>query len=120
MVKLEDMETGTSNVFQVLQDLWMKQYQGNSEPRAHRPNTTFMTSTTSRQPKASNTPKSCETASQKAGTATYTDNMSQIQTSFRTIPTPELNTSYSTRRPASRTHQPHSHSEPKTCCMHVH
>ena len=46
--------------------------------------------------------------------------MSPIQTSFRTIPTPELNTSHSTRRPASKTHQPHSHSEPKTCCMHVH
>ena len=130
MVKLGDMETGTSNVFQVLQDLRMKQYQGNSEPKAHRPNTTFMTSTT-RQPKASNTPKSCETASQKAGMAMYIDNMSPIQTSFRampppktsthrTIPTPELNTSHSTRRPASKTHQPHSHSEPKTCCMHVH
>ena len=119
MVKSRDMETGTSNVFQVLQDLRMKQYQGNSEPKAHRPNTTFMTSTT-RQPKASNTLKSCETASQKAGTAIYTDNMSPIQTSFRTIPTPEPNTAHSTRRPASRTHQPHSHSEPKTCCMHVH
>ena len=119
MVKLGDMETGTSNVFQVLQDLRMKQYQGNSEPKAHRPNTTFTTSTT-RQPKASNTPKSCETASQKAGTTTYIDNTSPIQTSFRTIPTPELDTSHSTRRPASRTHQPHSHSEPKTCCMHVH
>ena len=35
MVKLGDMETGTSNVFQVLQDLRMKQYQGNSEPKAH-------------------------------------------------------------------------------------
>ena len=46
--------------------------------------------------------------------------MSPIQTSFRTIPTPELNTSHSTRRPASRIHQPHSQSEPKTCCMHVH
>ena len=34
------METGTSNVFQVLQDLRMQQYQGNSEPRMHRPNTT--------------------------------------------------------------------------------
>ena len=32
MVKSGDMETGTSNVFQVLR---MKQYQGNSEPRAH-------------------------------------------------------------------------------------
>ena len=131
MVKLEDIETGTSNVFQILQDLQMKQYQGNSEPRMHRPGTTF-TTTTTRQSKASKTPKSCETASQKAGTTSlYTDNMSQFQTSFRTIPTPkpsthwtmltpEFNTPHSTRRPASRTHQPHSHSEPKTCCMHVH
>ena len=103
MVKLEDMETGTSNVFQVLQDLRMKQYQRNSEPKAHRPSTTFTTSTI--KPK---TLKSCETASQKADTAIYTDNMSQIQTSFRTmpppktsahgtIPTPEFNTSHSTR-----------------------
>ena len=115
MVKVRDMETGTSNVFQVLQDLRMQQYQGNSEPRTHRPGTTFTTST-NRQPKASKTPKSCETASQKAGT--YTDNMSPIQTSFRTISTPELNTAY--RRPASRIHQPHSHSELQACCMHVH
>ena len=86
--------------------------------------------TTTKQLKASETPKSYETASQKAGTATYTGNMSQIQTSFRTmpppkpsaygtIPTPELNTAYSTRRPASRIHQPHSHSE-LASCMHVH
>ena len=115
MVKVRDMETGTSNVFQVLQDLRMQQYQGNSEPRTHRPSTTSPTTTT-RQLKASKTPKSCETASQKAGT--YTDNMSPIQTSFRTIPTPESNTAY--RRPASRIHQPHSHSEPQACCMHVH
>ena len=27
--------TSTSNVFQILQDLWLKQYQGNSEPRAY-------------------------------------------------------------------------------------
>ena len=46
MVKVRDMETGTSNVFQVLQDLRMQQYQGNSEPRTHRPGTTFMTTTT--------------------------------------------------------------------------
>ena len=127
MVNVRDMETGTSNVLQVLQDLRMQQYQGNSEPRMHRPGTT-VTTTTTRQLKASETPESYETASQKAGT--YTDNMSQIQTSFRTmpppkpsayrtIPTPELNTAYSTRRPASRIHQPHSHSE-LACCMHVH
>ena len=126
MVKLEDMETGTRNVFQVLQDLRMKQYQGNSEPKAHRPSTTFTTSTI--KPKI---PKSCETASQKAGTTTYIDNTSPIQTSFRTmpppktsahgtIPTPEYNTTHSTIRPASRTHQLHSHSEPQNCCMHVH
>ena len=126
MVKLGDMETGTSNVFQILQDLRMKQYQGNSEPKANHPSTTFTTSTI--KPK---TPKSYKTASQKADTATYIDNMSQIQTSFRTmpppktsahgtIPTPEFNTSHSTRRPASRTHQFHSRSIPKTCCMHVH
>ena len=129
MVNVRDMETGTSNVFQVLQDLRMQQYQGNSEPRMHRPGTTVMTTTT-KQLKASVTPKSYETASQKAGTATHTGSMSPIQTSFRTmpppkpsaygtIPTPELNTAYSTRQPASRTHQPHSHSE-LACCMHVH
>ena len=129
MVEVRDMETGTSNVFQVLQDLRMQQYQGNSEPRTHRPGTT-VTTTTTKQWKASETPKSYETASQKAGTATHTGSMSPIQTSFRTmpppkpsaygtIPTPELNTAYSTRRPASRIHQPHSHSE-LACCMHIH
>ena len=129
MVKARDMETGTSNVFQVLQDLRMQQYQRISEPRTHRPGTTA-TTTTTRQLKASESPKSRETASQKAGTTSlYTSNMSPIRTSFRTmpppkpsayrtIPTPELNTVY--RRPASRIHQPHSHSELQACCMHVH
>ena len=128
MVRVRDMETGTSNVFQVLQDLRMQQYQRISEPRTHRPSTTA-TTTTTRQLKASETPKSYETASQKAGTATHTGSMSPIRTSFRTmpppkpsayrtIPTPELNTAY--RRPASRIHQPHSHSELQACCMHVH
>ena len=126
MVKLGDKETGTSNVFQVLQDLWMKQYQGNSEPKAHQPSTTFTTSTT-RQPKVS---KTHETASQKAGMA-----ISQIPTpcrtmpppktsACRTVPTPEANTkantSHSTIRPASGTHQFYSHSRPPTCCMYVH
>ena len=126
MVKARDMETGTSNVFQVLQDLRMQQYQRISEPRTHRPGTTA-TTTTTRQLKASETLKSYKTASQKAGTVTYTST-SPIRTSFRTmpppkhsayrtIPTPELNTVY--RRPASRIHQPHSHSE-LACCMHVH
>ena len=131
MVKLGDKETGTSNVFQVLQDLWMKQYQGNSEPKVQRPSTTFMTSTT-KQPKALKTHK---TASQNTGTATYIDNMPQNPTPCRTTPPPKasacgtisppeantkVNTSHSTIQPTSGTHQFHSHSGPPTCCMHVH
>ena len=45
VVKQGDKETGTSNVFQVLQDLQMKQYQGNSEPKVYQPSTTFTTGT---------------------------------------------------------------------------
>ena len=104
MVKLGGKETGIPNVFQILQDLRMKQYQGKSESKMHRPSTTFTTDTT-RQPKVSKTHK---TASQKAGMAIYIDNMSQIQTPFRTMPPPKtntkVNTSHSTIRPASGTH----------------
>ena len=92
MVKLVDKETGTSNVFQVLQDLRMKLYQGNSEPKAHRLGTIFTTDTT-RQPKVS---KTHTTASQKAGTV----DISQIQSPYRTMPPPKTRTkanSHSTR-----------------------
>ena len=71
------------------------------------------------------------------GTATYIDNMSQNLTPCRTMPPPKTNacgtmptpktktnakanTSHSTIRPASGTHQFTSHSGPPTCCMHVH
>ena len=96
VVKQGDKETGTSNVFQILQDLQMKQYQGNSEPKAYRPSTTFMTGTT-KQPKVL---KTHGTASQKAGTTIYID-MSQTPTPCRTMPPPKTktktNTSHSTR-----------------------
>ena len=49
--------------------------------------------------------------------------MQPLKTSaYGTMPTPEfeVNTTHSTIRPASRTHQVYSHSEPPTCCMHVH
>ena len=119
MVKQEDQETGTANVFQILQDLRIKQYQGKSESKVHRPSTTFMTGTT-RQPKVLKTHK---TTSQKAGTAIYIANMSQTLTPCRTMPPPKTrtkaNTSHSTGRPASGTHQFYSHLPP-TCCMHVH
>ena len=49
--------------------------------------------------------------------------MSQTSTPCRTMPPPKTrtkaNTSHSTRRPASGTHQFYSHLPP-TCCMHVH
>ena len=95
MVKQGDKETGISNVFQILQDLWLKQCQGNSEPKVHRPSTTFMTDTT-KQPKVS---KTHGTASQKAGMAIHIDNMSPILTPCRTMPPPKTktNTSHSTR-----------------------
>ena len=85
--------TSTLNVFQILQDLWLKQHQGNSEPRVYRPSTTFMTSATE-QLKAS---KTHQKASQRAGTAVYIDNMSQIPTPYKTIPPPKVNTSHSTK-----------------------
>ena len=126
VVKLGDKEMGTSNVFQVLQDLRMKQYQGKSEPKAYGPSTTFTTGTT--KPK---TLKSHETASQNTGTANMSQNPTPCKTmpppktsACRTMPPPEANTkantSHSTIRPASGTHQFYSHSEPSTCCMHVH
>ena len=100
-MKQEDKETGTLNVFQILQDLRIKQYQGNSEPKAYRPSTTFMTSTT-KQPKVL---KTHETASQKAGTA----NMSQTPTPCRTMLPPKTktktNTSHSTRQSTHEIHQ---------------
>ena len=116
VVKQGDKETGTSNVFQILQDLWLKQYQGNSEPKAYCPSTTCMTST-AKQPKVLTTHG---TASQKAGTAIYIDNMSPTPTPCRTMPPPKTNTSHSTTQSTQEIHQNSSHSGPPTCCMHVH
>ena len=116
VVKQGDKETGTLNVFQILQDLRMKQYQGNSEPKAYQPSRTFMTSTT-KQPKVL---KTHGTASQKAGTTIYIDNMSQTPTPCRTMPPPKANISHSTRQSTQEIHQNSSHSGPPTCCMHVH
>ena len=116
VVKQGDKETGTLNVFQILQDLRMKQYQENFEPKACQPSTTFMTGTT----KQLKVLKTHETASQKGGTTIYIDNMSQTPTPCRTMPPPKTktkaNTSHSTRRPASGIHQFSSHLPH----MHVH
>ena len=104
--------TSTSNVFQILQDLQLKQYQGNSEPRTSRPSTTFITGT-AKQLKVSMTH---ETASQKTGMTTYIAYTSS--TPCRTIPPP--NTSHSTKRPTSERHQSYSQNRHSPCCMHVH
>ena len=101
--------TNTSNVFKILQDLWLKQYQGNSEPRAHQP------STTKRQPKFSMT---YESANQNTGIATPTNNVSKSLTPCRTILPP--NTAHGTRQPASERHQSHQQNGRSPCCMHVH
>ena len=71
-----------------------------------------MTDTTKQLKESKAHPK----ASQKADTAEYIDNMSQILTPCRTIPPPKATTSHSTKQPASERHQNgHTH-----CCMHVH
>ena len=116
MVKQGDKETGTSNVFQILWDLQLKQYQGNSEPKVYQPSTTCTTST-AKQLKVLMTHR---TASQKAGTAIYIDNMSQTPTPCRTMSPPKTNISHSTRQSTHEIHQNSSHGWPPTCCMHVH
>ena len=66
------------------------------------------------------------TASQKAGTTIYIDNMSQTPTPCRTMPPPKTktktktNTSHSTGQSTQEIHQNSSHSGPPTCYMHVH
>ena len=85
--------TSALNVFQILQDLRLKQYQGNSESKAYQASTTFVTGA-AKQPKAS---MSHETASQNTGMAIYIDTMSQIPTPCRTMPPPKTNTSHSTK-----------------------
>ena len=112
----------TSNVFQILQDLRLKQHQGNFEPKAYQPSTTFTTGTT-KQPKA---PKSHETASQNTGTVPYIDNMSKNPTpcrtmappktsAFRTMPPPRTNA----KQPTSDRQQSYLQNGLSPCCMHV-
>ena len=122
--------TGTfSNVFQILQDLWLKQYQENhpdslqNESRMSQTSTTNTTSTT-----AQLTPfrtYRATTANEMTGTLTHNTSMSQSLTSFR-ITTP---TRYTTGRintfrttPNTRPHvtQDTSHNRLPECCMHVH
>ena len=112
--------TGTSsNVFQILQDLRLKQCQGNqpdslqSESRTSRTSTTNTTCTTA-QPTPFRTYGSA-TANQNTGTVTHNTSMSQSSTSFRTtIPT---KTTPNTRHQGPQDTSCNGLSQ---CCMHVH
>ena len=115
--------TGTSsNVFQILQDLWLKQYQGNhpdslqSESRTSRTSTTNMACTTAQQ-----TPLmtyGSTTANQNTGTVTHNTSLSKLLTSSRT--TMPTRTTPSTRQLTSVIPQDTPHNGHPQCCMHVH
>ena len=112
-------ETGMiSNVFQILQDLCLKQYQetGSSQPRASRTSTTDTACTTTQLMPL--TTYGSTPASQNTGMATPITSMSELSTVSRT--TMPADTTPSSRQPTSEIHQNSSHSGPPICCMHVH
>ena len=124
------ISTGTSsNVFQILQDLWLKQYQANhpdslqNESRTSHTSTS-MTSTTG-QPSPSRTCRSTTVNERMTGTLIHNTNMSQSTTSFRTT-TPSKATTGRTNTfrttPSTRPHVPQDTScnRHPECCMHVH
>ena len=107
--------TGTSsNVFQILQDLPLKQYQetcsDSSKSRTSQTSTTSMTCTTT-QPTPLTTYASAP-AYQNTGMVTHNTSMSELLTSSRTTP--------STRQPTTVIPQDMSHNGLPQCCMHVH
>ena len=113
--------TGTSsNVFQILQDLWLKKYQetssDSSKSRTSRTSTTDMTCTTA-QLKPLMT-YGYAPANQNTGMATPNTSMSESSTSSRT--TLPAKTTPRTRKPTSVKHQDTSHNRLSQCCMHVH
>ena len=113
--------TCTSNVFQILQDLRLKQHSGNFEPKMYRPSTTYMTCT--------NQPKSHEKASKNTIGTVNIDNLDNVSSNpipcrtmqppkastFRTMPTPTV----STNQPVSNRQPSHPQSGLPPCCMHV-
>ena len=110
--------TGSSNVFQILQDLRLKQYQetGSSQPRMSRTSTTDTTCTTT-QPTPLMTYGSTS-ANQNTGMATPITSVSKLSTSPRTTMPAETTTS--SRQPTSEIHQNSSCNGHPPYCMHVH
>ena len=113
--------TGTSsNVFQILQDLHLKQCQetnsDSSRSRVSRTSTTDMTCTTT-QPTPLMT-YGYTPANQNTGMATANTSMSESSTSSRT--TIPAETTPSLRQPTPEIHRDTSCNGLSQCCMHVH
>ena len=107
-----------SKVFQILQDLRLKQYQetGSSQSRMSQTSTTDTTCTTTQLTPLmtyGSTP-----ANQNTGMATPITSMSESSTSSRT--TMPAETAPSPRQPTSEIHQNTSGNGLSQCCMHVH
>ena len=113
--------TGTlSNVFQILQDLWLKQYQEtSSDSSKSRMSQTSTTNTTCRtaQPTPLMTYGSTP-ANQNTGMATSNTSMSESSTSSRT--TMPARTTPRTRQLTAVIPQGMSRNRLSQCCMHVH
>ena len=128
--------TGTSsNIFQILQDLWLKQYQENhpdslqNESRMSHTSTTNMTSTTAQPTTSFRTCRSSTVKNEGMTTGTLVNNtkVSQSTTSFRTTtPTRDTTGRTNTFRTTPNTRQQApipqdmSHNRHPECCMHVH
>ena len=113
--------TGTSsNVFQILQDLRLKQYQetssDSSKSRTSQTSTTDTTCTTA-QPTPLTT-YGYAPANQNTGMATPITSMSESSTSSRTIL--PVKATPSSRQLTSEIHRDMSRNRLSQCCMHVH
>ena len=110
----------SSNVFQILQDLWLKQYQetssDSSKSRTSRTSTTGMTCTTAQLTPL--TTYGYAPANQNTGMVTPNTSMSESLTSSRT--TLPARTTPSTRQLTTVIPQNTSCNELSQCCMHVH
>ena len=110
----------SSNVFQILQDLRLKQCQetnsDSSRSRVSLTSTTDMTCTTTQLTPL--TTYGSAPANQNTGMATPITSMSESSTSSRT--TMPAETTPSSRQPTSEIHQNTSCNGLSQCCMHVH
>ena len=110
----------SSNVFQILQELWLKQCQetnsDSSRSRASQTSTTDMTCTTTQLMPLMT--YGYASANQNTGMATPNTSMSESSTSSRTTISAE--TTPSSRQLTSEIHQDTSCNGLSQCCMHVH